>query len=75
LIDIAKRVEESDIAKRSSDNKTDLTGLKKISSNGFELDIEEKDNHVEISSDHFNKRIDLEIKVPTNFSLELGNCK
>jgi hypothetical protein len=57
---------------RSSDNKTDLTGLKKISSNGFELDIEEKDNHVEISSDHFNKRIDLEIKVPTNFSLELG---
>ncbi len=55
-----------------SDNKTDLTGLKKISSNGFELDIEEKDNHVEISSDHFNKRIDLEIKVPINFSLALG---
>jgi len=57
--------------KRDND-KSDLTGLKKINSNGFKLDIEEKDNHVEISSDHFNKRIDLEIKVPRNFSLELA---
>ena len=55
-----------------SEDKTDLTGLKKISSSGFELDIEEKNNRVEVSSDHFNKRIDLEIKVPTNFSLDLG---
>ncbi len=78
VIVIAKAFNRSNEGKREryherhSDNRTDFTGLKKISSNGFELDIEEKDNRVEISSDHFNKRIDLEIKVPTNFSLELG---
>jgi len=52
--------------------KSDLTGLKRITTAGFELEIEEKDNHVEVSSDHYNKRIDLLIKVPRNFSLELG---
>jgi len=58
--------------KGRNDERSDLTGLKKISSNAFELEIEEKDNHVDISSNHYNQKIDLEIKVPVNFSLELG---
>jgi len=53
------------------ENDDDLKGLKKISSSSFELDIEEKDNQVEISSNDFINSTDLEIKVPVNFSLTL----
>ena len=59
--------------KNYRNNQTDnVDGLKKISMNAFNLDVEEKDNHVEISSDNYNKIIDLDIKVPQNFSLDLG---
>ncbi|MFN8256560.1 MAG: hypothetical protein U0W24_12765 [Bacteroidales bacterium] len=52
-------------------NEEDVKGLKKISSNSFDLDIEEKNNEVEISSHDFRYTTDLEIKVPANFSLTL----
>lgn len=74
VIVMAKTVKNEERRERKGRNeeRSDLTGLKKISSNAFELEIEEKDNHVDISSSHYNQKIDLEIKVPINFSLELG---
>lgn len=74
VIVTAKTVKNEERPGRKSRNNesSDLTGLKKISSNAFELEIEEKGNHVEISSSHYNQKIDLEIKVPINFSLDLG---
>lgn len=69
---VVRRKIRVDVNNHDDEDKTDLTGLKKISSNGFKLEIEEKNNHVDISTDQFNKKIDIEIKVPKNFSLELG---
>lgn len=58
--------------KCNNSEKSKNDGLKRINGSSFSLDIEEKNNHVEISSDHFNKKIDLEIMVPKNFSLNIG---
>jgi hypothetical protein len=62
--------DEDRYKKRNQNDNID--GLKKISMNSFNLDVEEKDNRVEVSSDNYNKTIDLDIKVPQNFSLDLG---
>jgi len=53
------------------DEKDNVEGLKKISSNAYEIQVEQKDNNVEISSSHFPVTTDLEIKLPHNFSLNL----
>jgi len=48
-----------------------IKGLKKLNSNAFSLDVEEKDNHVKISSHYSSRMINLEIKVPKNFSVDV----
>ncbi len=48
-----------------------IKGLRKISTGSFDLRAEEKNNKIEVSSKTFNQTIDLTIKVPANFSLEL----
>ncbi|WP_281542293.1 DUF4097 family beta strand repeat-containing protein [Maribacter aestuarii] len=47
-------------------------GLKRIENNSLKIGAEEKDNVVQIINEQWNKVINLEIKVPTNFSLKLG---
>ncbi|MBA7528133.1 hypothetical protein ES705_20316 [subsurface metagenome] len=50
-----------------------IKGLRKISAGSFfNLSAEEEDNKIEVSSRTYNHTIDLTIKVPQNFSLELG---
>jgi len=47
-------------------------GMKKIKATSFSLSAEEEGNVVEISSDSWKSAINLEIKVPMNFSLDVG---
>jgi len=51
---------------------SDKAGLKKITSTSFSLSAEEKGNVIEISSDSWKSAINLEIKVPVKFSLDVG---
>jgi len=57
---------------RDNDRKNkNMEGLKKLNSDAFSLDVEEKDNNVKISSHYSSRSINLEIKVPKNFSVNL----
>ncbi|NJB71427.1 hypothetical protein GGR42_001889 [Saonia flava] len=47
-------------------------GLKRIANTSLAISAEEKNNVVEIINEQWNKRTDLEIKVPRNFSLKLS---
>lgn len=53
-----------------NDRNNSKKGLKKISSNYIDLEIEENNNTVYVKGSH-NRRSDLIIKVPTNFNLKL----
>ncbi len=46
-------------------------GMKKISASSINIGAEEKNNVVQIQNELWNKKTDLSIKVPLNFSLEL----
>jgi hypothetical protein len=65
------REDEYRVRPYRNDENDDVEGLKKISGNSLDLEIEEKDNLVTISTNQFNATTDLEIKVPLNFSLNL----
>ncbi len=57
----------------NDDEKAPPSGLKRISTGtSLNLTAEEKNNHVEISTDSYLRPIDLTIKVPQNFSLKLS---
>jgi len=47
-------------------------GMKKITTSSMSIEVEERDNKVEVSSGINNEGIIFEIKVPFNFSLELS---
>ena len=47
-------------------------GLKKITNSSLKISAEEKNNVVQIINERWNKTTNLEIKVPSNFSLKLG---
>ncbi len=48
-------------------------GMKRLSSvRGLNLTAEEKNNHVEISTDSYQRPVDLTIRVPQNFSLRIS---
>jgi len=70
-----RKVEEEDDEEEEGDMepKPGTEGLRKISSTGsFNLSAEENDNRVEISSSSWKQGINLAIRVPVNFSLEIG---
>lgn len=46
-------------------------GMKKISTSSLNIGAEEEDNVVQIQNELWNKKTDLSIKVPTDFSLKL----
>ncbi|WP_310396579.1 DUF4097 family beta strand repeat-containing protein [Hymenobacter sp.] len=55
------------------DQKAPPAGLKRISGGtSLNLTAEEKNNHVEISTESYARPVDLTIKVPQNFSLKLS---
>ncbi len=68
LIDAAARA-----GKHAQSNSGNAAGLKRISAaNSLNLTAEEKNNHVEISTESWKGPIDLAIKVPRNFSLKVS---
>tara|TARA_Y100000385_G_scaffold290402_1_gene363364 strand:- start:1946 stop:2752 length:807 start_codon:yes stop_codon:yes gene_type:complete len=67
------QVEVSMTAKEDDHNsgKYAKQGLKKIANNSMDITIREEDNEVNVKAGH-NKNVDLVIKVPTNFSLDIN---
>jgi len=49
-----------------------IAGMKKISSSPIELSASERNNRVEIETNSWKKAINLDIKVPANFDLEVS---
>ncbi len=58
--------------KEHYEGKEEKEGLKRIQNNSLKIGAEEKDNVVQVINEQWNKVTNLEIKVPTNFSLKLG---
>ncbi len=56
---------------KDKEQKAGREGLRRIPSSALDVEIEEEDNYVEIDGGHKN-RVDLAIKVPKNFNLEIG---
>lgn len=56
--------------KGSSPSKTE-NGMFKIPNNSYGLEIEEEDNHVEVETESWKRKVDFEILVPKNFDLKL----
>ncbi len=54
-------------------NRSIPSGMKKISSNPIELSASEKNNVVEIETNSWSTRINLDIKVPSNFDLKVSS--
>jgi hypothetical protein len=52
-------------------NRSDRSGLKKIASGTMDLEVSETSNFVKVSSDSWNKKMDLEIEVPTGMDLQV----
>lgn len=53
-------------------DKNEKDGLKRIQNSSMKISAEEKNNVVQIVNEQWNKTTNLEIKVPSNFSLKLG---
>lgn len=53
------------------DRKSDRSGLKKISSGTLDLEIAENSNFVKVSSDSWNKKMNLVIEVPSTIDLQV----
>lgn len=62
---------KASVMERSSKHKS-KDGLKRIANSSLKIGAEEKDNMVRIINDNHNRETNLEIKVPTNFSLKLS---
>lgn len=52
--------------------KNESSGMTKLTTASFDLEASEKDNVVEIDSDSWKRTINLQIKVPQNFDLDVG---
>ena len=53
-------------------NKAAANGMKRIANSSLNISAEEKNNVVEVVNEQWNRATNLEIKVPQNFSLQLG---
>lgn len=70
VIDAVARARQGD---RRPTSKAETNGMKRLSAaNSLNLTAEEKNNHVEITTDSYQHPVDLTIKVPQNFSLKLS---
>ncbi len=53
-------------------DKNEKSGLKRIQNSSMKISAEEKNNTVQIINEQWNRTTNLEIKVPSNFSLKLS---
>lgn len=54
------------------DKKSSKDGLRRIGGGGMELEVTETSNTVKASSDSWNKKLNLEIEVPSGFDLDVS---
>lgn len=70
IIDAVARPRQGD---RRPSSRAETNGMKRLSAaNSLNLTAEEKNNHVEITTDSYQHPIDLTIRVPQHFSLKLS---
>ena len=75
MIEVTERtikVESDKSRKKDEEEKAETEGLRKITTSSFNLSASEENNKIEIGSDSWKRGIDLVVKVPVNFSLEIG---
>jgi hypothetical protein len=58
--------------RRGDDNAKSKEGLKRIGGSGMDLEVVEDNNSVKVKSKSWNKKVDLEIEVPTGTDLEVS---
>ncbi len=58
--------------KKAHYKEDEKSGLKRIENTSLKISAEEKNNVVQIINEQWNKVTNLEIKIPSNFSLKLG---
>lgn len=61
-------VEDED---KHANKRNSSDGLKRISGGGMDLEASENSNYVKVQSDSWNKELNLEIEVPSDFDLEV----
>jgi hypothetical protein len=49
----------------------DMDGLKRVSGGGMDLEASESNNYVKVQSGSWNKKMDLEIEIPSGFDLDI----
>jgi hypothetical protein len=62
--------EDDDDHSHSGKNK-DRDGLKRVSGGGMDLEASETNNYVKVQSGSWNKKMDLEIEIPSGFDLDI----
>lgn len=65
-------IDQQDDESEEQDEK-EMEGLKKISNNSIDFEIEENESEVIINSDTWFKGVDLVVEVPQNFDLDINN--
>lgn len=65
-------VVKSSFGKKNGSNPKTKNGLKQVVGSSMSIGAKENNNEVEIINERWNKKTDLEIKVPKNFSLKLS---
>ncbi len=63
---------EASVEVKDRVSKVTSSGLTRLGGSSFEVEAEEKNNKVEISTSSWKSAINLTIKVPRNFSLQIG---
>ncbi len=71
IIDAVIRENSRRNREKDNDRRTPPPGMKRINSNPAQITAREKDNKVEVDTESWKRRTDLEIKVPSNFDLNL----
>lgn len=64
--------QSDDKGKHKDKGDGDHEGLKRISGGTLDLDVTENSNSVNVNSDSWNNKLDLEIEVPSGFDLQLS---
>ncbi|QMU31191.1 DUF4097 family beta strand repeat-containing protein [Adhaeribacter radiodurans] len=71
IIGYSGRGDDND-SKRDRQNDAAANGLRRIPNNSFGLEASEENNRVVVRTNSFNKEMDLNIKVPRDFSVKLS---
>ncbi|MDQ4139595.1 MAG: DUF4097 family beta strand repeat-containing protein [Bacteroidota bacterium] len=72
IIGYSGRGDDGNDRKRDRQNDAAAAGLRRIPNNSFGLEASEENNRVVVRTNSFNREMDLDIKVPRDFSVKLS---